>query len=443
MADTNITTTTWRSKTVTCPSCSCAIPYFDLSKSIVFACPQCATLFEHKDDGSNYIITVFDKEKHYPFALSIGTTAVYEDVEYLLVGAMSKKQTNQEVYWDEYVFYSAGDKNYLIFSEYDGHWLLIRPAALQTMFPDLEDKIHYSHREYTLDLQYHFRITFAEGEFDWNILDDESLEAFEYISQPYVLINEKNDKVWNWYEAVYVAAVDLLKIINIPPEKLAIRRSTIEFNPETFYPRYRAMMRFTGLALGIFLLFHLFLGFTHEHKTVYKGMYECQADTGSWAGCKPVITPQFTINGTGPVGINMRADQIDNDWLELQVVMINDDNGKLYETDKTIEFYHGVDGGESWSEGDRSVEAIISGVPSGNYHLNIYPFNNKTKDSVATGSVSTFNIAVEQNVFLSSNFWPMLLLLLFYPTIQIIRKYKFENTLWFETGYTTLKDKEE
>lgn len=438
MEQTDLLAISWPSRSVNCPTCQYAITYHDLKKSDHFACPECATYFEKGEDGSTFIHRIFDKGNHVPFALPMGAKAVYENMEYLLTGAMSKKQSDQEVYWDEYLFYSPQDKGYLIFSEYDGNWLLIRPSANQNLYPDLKDKITYNHRTHTLDLQYHFNIIFATGEFDWNILNDERLEAFEYVSPPYVLINEKNDQEWNWYEAVYTSPKDLLGVIKVPPEKLAIKRGTINFNPETFYPRFKPLMILSGIALAFLILFQLVMSGIHTPKTVFSGSYECKPDSASWESCKPVITPSFHIDNRSPVVISATSGDIDNDWLELQVVMINEDNGKIYETDKTIEYYHGVDGGESWSEGSHSERAILSAVPPGRYHMNIYPFNSKVSGPDAR--LISFDISVKENEILSSNFWTMLLLITVYPLIQWRRKYLYENSKWFNKGYTTLND---
>ncbi|PQJ12103.1 hypothetical protein CJD36_009965 [Flavipsychrobacter stenotrophus] len=438
MADTNITSTTWHQKTVTCPTCASAITYYDLAKSKVFACPQCATLFEIWPDSEPFIRRIFSPDNKEIYTLPMGLETTFYDKPYKLVGHMFKKQANTAVYWNEYLFFSAGDNEYITMSEYDGHWLFI------TRIKDKErvysSEMKHDRLTYSKDLSYKYDIVYATGEFDWNILDDEQLTAVEFVHKPMILIWENDDERSEWYKAIYRSPNDVLRLLpNLKKEQLAPRGGTITFNPATFYPRFKPLMIFTGILLAAFIMFHLFLSGTHTEKEVYKEFHTCTADTGAWTSCKPIITAPFKIEGPVPVGIRLDGLNIDNDWLELQIELINDKTGKVFEVDKTIEFYHGYEGGENWSEGDNRQEAIISGVPTGTYHLNIYPFNEK----ITNGATPSFSIAVFQNVFLTSNFFTMLMLIITYPLIQLIRKLSFEGSRWF-TGadYNTNNDTE-
>ncbi len=38
-----------------------------------------------------------------------------------------------------------------------------------------------------------------------------------------------------------------------------------------------------------------------------------------------------------------------------------------------LALYHGTEGGENWVEGDPKESAVLSAVPAGRYHLNLYP----------------------------------------------------------------------
>ena len=96
-----------------------------------------------------------------------------------------------------------------------------------------------------------------------------------------------------------------------------------------------------------------------------------------------------------------------------------------------VEYYHGVDGGESWSEGARSSETHLSSLPGGRYTLRLeaqwQDFAKPVKASVR----------ITQGV-------PRLLhwaLLLAFVTagliIMVIVRGSFETRRWSESMFTT------
>jgi hypothetical protein len=186
--------------------------------------------------------------------------------------------------------------------------------------------------------------------------------------------------------------------------------------------------------LALLVLVNAIVMMTKPQKVVFAGSFTCETDTLSWGGCKSIVTPPFTVNGPAPVFIGLGSYQLENNWMEVSMELVNDNNGKVYELDKTLEYYHGYDDGESWSEGDREKNALISHVPSGTYHLNIHP---ATENKEGIGP-ATLDIKVSQNDFLSLNFWLLFLLITVYPLIQWIRKYAYENSKWFAKDYGTL-----
>jgi hypothetical protein len=254
------------------------------------------------------------------------------------------------------------------------------------------------------------------------------------------LIHEKDTgERSDWYEAVYVSPIDLLDTIRTTPDHLARRGTGIfAFDPSVFYPRWKPMIALTGILVVLIIALQVLMYATKPTGVVFQNTYDCEADTGSWDACKPVITPSFKVKGPSATEIQVHAAGLDNDWVELQIVLVNDDNGKLYEVNESMELYHGVEDGESWSEGDNEANAVLSDIPSGNYHMNIYPFVGKRPDG-ASAPIS-FSVKVLENRFLPSNLILMLLLVLTYPTIQYIRKHRFENSIWFKGDYTTNKE---
>ncbi len=421
---------------ITCPHCHNQFSYYDRRKSAFFGCRQCGTLFERGNDGPVELRTFDEADRDQPPLFPFGTKGFVNGKEYTFVGFITKKQAEDDVYWNEYLFYATGEEYYLILSEYDGHWLIVNRNPNQHIeirdYTSSRDIAYDDGRPYELYLCYKFVVVDAGGEFDWNILEDEELVTYEYVSAPVILVNEQRDHKNSWFHARYISPAEIMKLFNVSPELFPDRTA---FNPATFYPGWKPLIRFTGLLVALLVLIHILLFVAKPARSVYSGSFGCEQDTTSWGACKPIITPSFAIKGPAPVSINMSSNQLENNWIELPMVMINDNDGKAWEINKTLEYYHGYDDGDSWSEGGRSHNATISRVPSGNYHLNIYPATVPAPDAAGL----TFEINVTQNIFLTGNFWVLFLLITIYPLIQFIRKYSFENSKWFAKEYGTLK----
>ena len=434
MADEYNLATSWSASGIACPHCNYQISYYDRRKSMYFGCPQCGSFFEKGSNGTNVLRTFYEPDREPP-SFPIGTKGIVDGKEYILVGYITKKEEDEEVYWTEYAFYTPGEDWYLMLAEYDGHWMIIRRSESQIYdvkeSPDGRQFAYDGGWPYELYLSYVFKVVDAGGEFDWDVLSDEKLVTYEYVNAPNIVVNELRGTIKSWFRARYISPADIMTLFNVKPEMFPPRNN---FNPEVFYPRWNPLIKFTGVLVALLLVINLLLFVIKPGREVYTGTFTCEPDTSSWGACKPVITPSFTISGPGPVYIKMRANQIENNWLALPMALVNDQNGKVYEINKTIEYYHGYDDGDSWSEGSPNQKALVSSVPSGNYHLNIYP---ETESHDALAGLN-FDVGVTQNAFLALNFIMVFLAIITYPVIQFCRKYYFENSKWFAKEYGTI-----
>ena len=53
------------------------------------------------------------------------------------------------------------------------------------------------------------------------------------------------------------------------------------------------------------------------------------------------------------------------DWLALDVALLDDKHQVVAEMDSDIAYYHGYEGGESWSEGTRDNDRLLPGTAGG------------------------------------------------------------------------------
>jgi hypothetical protein len=262
-------------------------------------------------------------------------------------------------------------------------------------------------RRYQLYHSYQFNILYACGEFDWNVLGDEQMVTYEYMGDTTLLVNEVLNGQSEWYWGIDMNARQVSQAFsgnaNGGADNIAIPLD-----------RWSAAKKFTFIMVAAVIAFQLLFTFLYPEKTVLNSSYMTQPDTTAAANIKPIITESFNLTQNGGVNIDMKTN-VDNEWAELSVTMVNEKTGEEYESSKAIEYYHGYEDGESWSEGDSEGEISFSRVPAGWYHLNIYPYSD-TKKYMYIG------VTVNQNKQFYSNLWLMLGVLLAWPVLRFLKQ---------------------
>lgn len=112
---------------------------------------------------------------------------------------------------------------------------------------------------------------------------------------------------------------------------------------------------------------------------------------------------------------------------------MNDKTGAEINFEKGVEYYHGFSDGESWEEGSKETELIISRVPKGRYHLNIFPsFGIETVNR-------SYTISVVSDVPMWRNFIIVACLMALYPLIMWARNQIVERRRWFDNDNSPYK----
>ena len=144
-----------------------------------------------------------------------------------------------------------------------------------------------------------------------------------------------------------------------------------------------------------------------------------------------MVSQPFELEPNQNVRVSASA-PVRNSWTELSVDLIQkkaDKGDEIEAVTIPIEYYYGVTGGESWSEGGQSSDATISAVPGGQYQLRIEGY---WKDWMRPMPV---RVKVEQNVTRGVNFWFGFILLAIVPVLSLFRKFSFEAKRWSESMF--------
>lgn len=419
---------------ITCPGCGMVVICRD-SESSYFACQSCNSFFRYDDnDDAPEVIRRFYPSNVYMPALPIGTKGRLEDKEFTVIGFMVKQDVKEGVSWREYLLHSPGEAEQYVLSEYDGHWTFIWKIDTEgfdifnvgTRFnPTYEIRTKTPFRTYDHYTTYKFILPFALGEFNWNLLDDEdNVSVEEYVCAPESITSEETFDTKHWYKGKYVDRQEIATAFGVLLSDLPPRAAPGILEVPNYHKEFGPLWRFTLLAVALVILTQMLVSLGKPSGPVFTGAYVAVRDSTSWGAFPPIVTEAFEIKQSGAVNIDMTTN-VDNDWMEISVSLVNDKTGKTYEFTKAVEMYHGYEDGETWSEGSSEESGLFSGVPKGTYHLNIYPYSELK-------SVVDVRVAVEQNTIVYSNIIWMLLALLAYPLIQYMRKSAHNSYLWGE-----------
>ncbi|OON66485.1 DUF4178 domain-containing protein [Hymenobacter sp. CRA2] len=420
-----------------CPQCQHRITYYDVENSTHYACPQCHSYFEYEDPKPPRLLGKFQAGPEFqPQLIPLGATGLMPDGQtYRVVGYSARAEAASRAYhWGEYVLFCP-PATYAQLAVYDFHWSFIRPTKqlYKVQFPTSRSAyVAVGDQDYRIYNKYSPVVWYAVGEFDYDIREDEKLEVTEHIDPPYMLVEEKakGDAHASWYLAEYMTRKQVATAFNLPAGTLPPPNGTGAIEPAPGEDTWQPLLYISfGLAL-VAIVLQILLSSVYSPNTLLQYNFATEQNLAAkdvLGQSQVLVTPSFTVNGPTALYFDMHVG-LDNQWLELPVSMVNEQTGQGYEFTKTFEYYHGYEGGESWSEGSMNADATLAQVPAGRYHLNLYP------QSENTTSLSG-QLSVTEHPVLQSNLLLLIALLLVFPVLQFIRRGYHESSRWTNSDY--------
>jgi len=428
---------------VTCPQCATQLPCYNLASSRYFGCFNCrAYLWAVPGTGDKAQRRDGFKTARQPGpSLPLGAVVELGGYRCRLTGYQVRgEKDDRTAEWREYQLTPAaplpGDLPLdfpLQLAEYQGHWLLIRRALA---FPakigpysvqDKEWQDETTGQHYRMWHRYRPIIREAIGEFDWDILEDEQLKIKEYTSPPYLLTSEqRGQQKPTWYLAEYlepaqVAATFSLDYIDLP-ERQGV--GAAQLGPGRQWPQLK---RLTTAAVCLLTATQLLISWSPTAPQVTQQFTVVEPAAG--ATTQMMVSQAFDVKSSTALEIALEAPDLTNHWVEATVSLVNEQTGRGYEFTRSLEYYEGTEDGEHWSEGNRTAEALLSAVPSGRYHFNIYP-------TVDPGtSAATLSLSATAGTTLWSNYFLALCGLALLPFVVWWRRRDFEESRWVNSDF--------
>ena len=407
-----------------CPNCGGPLSLQAPDKSERVTCPNCNSLLDLNQGKLTWLKSLAPKPDAPKFALEIGQQETVADgAEMTIIGALVRSVTIEGIkyFWHEYLLYNPKiGFRWLVNS--DNHWNYVESVNAAEV-ATTDKTATFDGKTYKIFQDAPARVEYVKGEFYWRVEQGETVRAIDYVAPPLMLSCETTANEINWSLGTYKTNAQIEKafgVSNLPkPWNVAPNQ------PWTggFYIKWG--FAFLGLLIAAAILMIPFEGLSN---TVLSQQVTLDAATGENAP-QTVFSQPFDLKANRNVKISASA-PVSNSWANLDVDLVNEQNNQVESVNIPIEYYNGVEDGESWSEGGQSQDATLSALPAGKYSLRV----EGTKQ--ASAQPLTVSVKVEQNVTRGVNFCLSFLLLALIPILSLFRKFAFESRRWRESMFS-------
>lgn len=421
---------TTRTKAFNCPNCA-APQTIHAEGTKALACGSCGSVIGLDNENVKILEKYKGAFKPWPQAIPLGGRGRLRGSEYEVVGFLRRKCSvdGENWEWSEYLLYEeSGSLSWL--SEYDGHWNIIKPL---TRLPTVTSSLGKPVAVFLGTRYKHFQtatasVSYLIGEFYWRVNLGEQAQVSDYVAPPLMLSSEKTGKEITWSLGEYVTPDEIASAFKLKtplPKPVGVYANQPSPHLDGHKRYWLAFRLFAVTALAI----QIGLAIIAQNKQVYQQ----QIDLSSLAN-DPFTSDIFTLDGHDSNVVIRNQTSLNNNWAYLDMNLIEKDTGKAYHFTRDVGYYHGVDGGESWSEGDNNDTATLSDIPAGNYYLQI---EGETGSGINT---PVTQLAIKRDEPGYSNLFLLLLGIGIFPLIAWWRSHSFESQRWSESDYAAGSD---
>ncbi len=416
--------------------------------SINFICSTCSTVYKIKETFKSDFEFQIENIQINKFTtawqplLKIGENIQLKNVDYQVIGAILKTD-NEDFTWTEYCLINKRNESFYL-TEYNGHWTFLNELKNHT-FSDYRknsDKIDYDGKFFKIYSKYTFKITNAAGEFPIDISGkNQKIKVQEFISPPFLLTSETEILKDNWFMGEYIQPIEIENGLSYAvslPERNEL--GSLEVLEDSF-PLHE-IVKATFLLLTALFFFQIAFIWSKSDDVVLNENFKIESKQDSLIKDIPleIITPKslivsksFTIKEANSLDFELEA-PINNSWFEAEIALINEKTGEEKSFSLGVEYYQGVESGESWAEGSKDNDYTISNVQPGIYHLEIQPICDKINP------IDNFQLKTTWSTRHFTDFFIVLLLLLIYPVYKYFKVDNDERNRWSASDYSPYDD---
>jgi hypothetical protein len=361
------------SQRLACPNCNAPVDLRAPGQSLRAVCGYCNTLLDVNAGALEVLGKLSSKAQP---RIPLGSRGTFLDGPMTVIGYLTRSAQVDGVWYpvEEYLLYapSVGFR-WLVCS--DGHWSYVQPVAVGAV-EELGGYASYDGVKFKSFQTAQLRVDQVFGELYWKVTANEYSNGTDYVAPPAMLSREQTASELNWSLSRYMKVAEVEAAFD---NKVASISTPIGVAPNQPDPTHGVATPLTLAFVALLLLGILFAAMASPDTVL--------TQVASIPGGVPV-TPEVTANNPDPVPSNVFFSEpfqlaggknvelgfyasLTNNWAYVVASLVNTKTGDVTTVDANMEFYSGVEGGESWSEGDPSAKEVIGPVSPGAYVLRL------------------------------------------------------------------------
>ena len=448
-------------QSLNCPTCGGTLALRAPDQTQRVGCPSCGSLLSAENGKLAFLKSL--KQPRQDVVIPLGAEGSLAGERVTCIGQLRRSCTVDDTAypWNEYVLLdSQHGFRWLVQSE--GHWS-VAVAVAPGEIPQAQDgqknlsALGATWRRFQ-DVE--AVVEGVWGEFYWAVEQGERVEVTEFVAPPRSLTRERQTHKGggaevNWSLSTYLEPQEVwaaFKLEGAPPAPVNV--ASFQPNP------HKAALAKTALwivgALGLLLILVMVESMTHRKVELFRQRLDLfdlariqpgtvEAPRAGIPARRPAPAPapppaeaQEPVYFSGPIEIrNGRQNlavtlsaPVNNGWIGLEGALVSETTGvaELFLVESS--WYHGVDGGESWSEGAQAQTVFLSAVPAGTYVLRLAP---QWEGKVPP--VRTIEVRLRQGVMRWLYPGLALVAILIVPLLMVFRLMAFEGRRWQESMY--------
>jgi DNA-directed RNA polymerase subunit RPC12/RpoP len=424
-----------KTEPVQCPACGGPITLKGFGAIEQVACPYCGSELAPEDSGALSILQQVQRQRRQSM-MPLQARGTIDGIEWEVLGIVWREcRVDGVTYpWQEFLLFNPyRGYRWLVYQMSDHHWQL--GATLEGA--PRADSGGFSHKSVEFKKQRfkHFqtvvgRVTYVEGEFPWQVHVGDHAVAHEYIAPPQGISVEESSTPDGGSDVVFtgmrhIDAKEVWKAFRLPgspPRRSGV--GSLRPNP------HRKQTLFYWLSFAALLVAWIGISLLYAGGRSNKVVFES-------ADISQGITQEIEIGTRGhttTLEIDMSSGGLSNSWAYAEVMLISQEKEEATGAGLTAEEWHGVDGGESWREGDQSPSVTLGGVEGGKYLLQI-TMQSGDASGGALPAPPKASIKLTEDVVLTRYMILPFFVLIAFPLINLFRSAFFEGRRWNNSDY--------
>jgi hypothetical protein len=143
-----------------------------------------------------------------------------------------------------------------------------------------------------------------------------------------------------------------------------------------------------------------------------------------------LFTEPFDLSGEHNVEVRASS-ALDNAWLYVALDLVNETTSQMQSFELPLEYYHGIEDGDRWSEGDHTKRLVLARPPKGRYVLRV-----EGQWEAGKPAPPQVQIRVREGVFRVSHFVLALLAISVFPVFAVIGQVRWEAERWKDSDFS-------